>query len=160
MLHILQSTMRKLTLGIVVAASLTLMWTMPVYASEAAQQICEGIGATGTSDTCSSSSTRLDGVIRFAINTISVVAGIVGVIMVIISGLKYITAQGDSSQISSAKNTLLYAMVGLVIAGLAQIIVHFVLNQVSSASTSGSKKASSSSQQSLKDGRNGLPSGF
>ena len=67
---------------------------------------------------------------------------------------RYITAQGDSSQISSAKNTLLYALVGLVIAALAQVIVHFVLSEVGSAVTSGNPSTT------LQDGRNGLPSGL
>ena len=53
--------------------------------------------------------------------------------MVIVSGLKYITASGDSSSISSAKNTLIYALVGLAIAALAQIMVHFVLTSAVNA---------------------------
>jgi hypothetical protein len=53
--------------------------------------------------------------------------GFVAVIMIIIGGLKYVTYSGDSSNINSAKNTILYAVVGLVVVALAQIIVKFVL---------------------------------
>ena len=50
--------------------------------------------------------------------------------MIIISGFKYVTAGGDSAKVGSAKNTLIYALVGLVIAALAQFIVHFVFSVI------------------------------
>jgi hypothetical protein len=47
--------------------------------------------------------------------------------MIIIGGLKYITSGGESSNVSGAKNTIIYAIVGLIVVALAQFIVHFVL---------------------------------
>lgn len=73
--------------------------------------------------------TRLTGLIKTIINIISVVVGVVAVIMIVIGGLKYITSGGDSSNVSSAKNTILYAIIGLVIVALAQFIVRFVLER-------------------------------
>lgn len=61
------------------------------------------------------------------------VAGILGVIMVVISGFKFIMAGGDSSKVGSARSTLMYALIGLVIAALAQFLVHFVINQTNNA---------------------------
>jgi hypothetical protein len=58
--------------------------------------------------------------------------GIIAVLMIIIGGFKYITSGGESSNISGAKNTIIYAIIGLVIVALAQIIVHFVVNKVTS----------------------------
>ncbi len=49
--------------------------------------------------------------------------------MIIVGGLKYITSGGDSGNITSAKNTILYAIVGLIVVALAQIIVRFVLQR-------------------------------
>jgi hypothetical protein len=43
--------------------------------------------------------------------------------------LRYITSGGDSTKVSGAKNTLIYAIIGLIIVALAQLIVHFVLGQ-------------------------------
>jgi hypothetical protein len=54
---------------------------------------------------------------------------VVAVIMIIVGGLKYITSGGDSGNITSAKNTILYAIVGLIVVALAQIIVRFVLER-------------------------------
>ncbi len=64
------------------------------------------------------------------INIFSVIVGVIAVIMIIIGGLKYITSGGESSNVSGAKNTIIYAIVGLVVVALAQFIVHFVLNNV------------------------------
>ena len=47
--------------------------------------------------------------------------------MIMVGGFKYITSGGDSGNITGAKNTILYAVVGLVVVALAQIIVRFVL---------------------------------
>lgn len=61
------------------------------------------------------------------INIFSVVVGIVAVIMIVWGGFKYITSGGDSGNITAAKNTILFAIVGLIIVAMAQIIVRFVL---------------------------------
>ncbi len=75
----------------------------------------------------------LDGSVNNLISTvisfISYIVGIVSVIMIIIGGLKYITSSGDSNNVTSAKNTILYAIIGLVVVAFAQIIVRFVLNK-------------------------------
>lgn len=63
------------------------------------------------------------------INLFSLVVGIVAVIMIIVGGFKYITSGGDSNNVSSAKNTILFAIVGLIIVALAQFIVRYVLNK-------------------------------
>jgi hypothetical protein len=50
--------------------------------------------------------------------------------MIIWGGLRYITSGGDSAKITSAKNTIIYALIGLVVVALAQFIVKFVLAKV------------------------------
>ncbi len=73
---------------------------------------------------------RVFGIIATVINIFSLVVGVISVIMIIIGGLKYITSGGDSGNVTGAKNTILYAVIGLVVVALAQIIVRFVLTQV------------------------------
>lgn len=65
------------------------------------------------------------------VNTLLFALGIAAVVMIILGGFKYTTANGDASKISSAKNTILYSVVGLVVAIMAWGIVAFVVNQVS-----------------------------
>jgi len=69
------------------------------------------------------------------VNLLSLVIGAVAVIMIIYGGFRYITSGGESNGVSSAKNTLIYAIIGLVIVVLAQIIVHFVINTAGSAAS-------------------------
>lgn len=71
-----------------------------------------------------------DGVLTKAASLLAKIVGIVSVIMVIIGGLKYVLASGDPSNISSAKNTIMYALVGLAVAVVAQSIIVFVLNRL------------------------------
>jgi hypothetical protein len=53
--------------------------------------------------------------------------------MIIWGGFKYITSGGDTGNVSGAKNTLIFAIVGLIIVALAQFVVHFVLNTATSS---------------------------
>lgn len=66
--------------------------------------------------------------IEIVINTALFVLGMVAVLMIIIGGIRYATSAGNPSQTKSAKDTILYAVVGLVVAILAYTIVNFVLN--------------------------------
>lgn len=93
--------------------------------------VCDGIALTGT--TCGSTSgPSVDSTITLVVNILSLIVGVVAVIMIIIGGLKYVTSQGEGSNTANAKNTILYAIVGLIIVALAQIIVKFVLNRATS----------------------------
>ena len=72
----------------------------------------------------------LGSVIEAIINVLSIIVGFISVIMIIIGGLRYMTSAGDASGTTSARNTIIYAIVGLVIVIMAQVIVNFVLNRV------------------------------
>ncbi|MEO5949247.1 MAG: pilin [Candidatus Saccharimonas sp.] len=65
-------------------------------------------------------------IVRF----ILIALGAIAVIMIIVGGFQYVTSQGDSSAISKAKNTILYAIVGLAVALLATGIVTFIIDKV------------------------------
>lgn len=97
-------------------------------------QGCLGDGSCATDPTnCAqgaNASDRVNRIIRLVINIFSLIVGVIAVIMIIIGGLKYITSGGDSGNITGAKNTILYAIIGLVVVALAQIIVRFVLDKV------------------------------
>lgn len=81
------------------------------------------------SDLAEGSADNLNTLIGNIVNIFSVIVGIVAVIMIIVGGFRYITSGGDSGNVTGAKNTILYAIVGLVIVALAQFIVRFVLGQ-------------------------------
>jgi lysylphosphatidylglycerol synthetase-like protein (DUF2156 family) len=74
--------------------------------------------------------TGVNKVITDIVNIFSVIVGIVSVVMIIYGGFRYVTSGGDSGNVSNAKNTIIYAIIGLVIVALAQFIVQFVLDKV------------------------------
>ena len=73
------------------------------------------------------------GVFKQVTNTILYIVGIVAVIMLIVGGIKYVVSGGDSKKVTDAKNTVLYAIIGLVIAFLAFAIVNFVISALPSS---------------------------
>lgn len=56
--------------------------------------------------------------------------GVVSVIMIIIGGLKFVLSGGDSNSVNSARSTILYAIIGLILAVFAETIVVFVINKL------------------------------
>lgn len=70
-------------------------------------------------------------------NVMLFLVGAVSVIMVVIGGLRYVISGGNSASVGAAKNTILYAIVGLVIALLAYAIVNFVIGSFVPGSTDG-----------------------
>jgi len=92
----------------------------PFSSSEAKNQACAGING------CTSSKS-IDTLVKAALNILSAIAGIASVIMIIIAGFKYITSGGDGGKVASAKNTLVYAIVGILIVAFSQFIAYFVI---------------------------------
>ena len=73
------------------------------------------------------------GVFKKVTNTILYIVGIIAVFMLIIGGIKYLISGGDSKKVTDAKNTVLYAIIGLIIAFLAFAIVNFVITALPSS---------------------------
>jgi lysylphosphatidylglycerol synthetase-like protein (DUF2156 family) len=130
--------MRKVLKMFIVAAvafsNLTgVLWSLqpsPAAAlSDNAIAVCESIGAGADCSQGASKGSDINKIISVVITMFSAVIGVVAVIMIIAAGFKYVTSAGDTTKITSAKNTLIYAIVGLIIVALSQIIVKFVLDK-------------------------------
>ena len=87
-----------------------------------------GINAAG--DDVNKNPDGLMGVVKTIINVVLSVVGIIAVVMIILGGITFMTSQGDSAKVAKGKNTLIYGVVGLVVALLAFAIVNFVLKSV------------------------------
>ena len=68
--------------------------------------------------------------IKLIINVIIGLVGMVAVVMMIMGGISFVTSQGDTAKVTKARNTILYGVVGLIVALLAFAIVNFVLSEV------------------------------
>ena len=86
-------------------------------------------GNNGSSQVCQAQGDTVGPLIQTVINILLYILGMAAVVMIVIGGIRYTTSNGDSSAITSAKNTILYAVIGLIVAILAYSIVNFVLQQ-------------------------------
>ena len=71
------------------------------------------------------------GVFQTITNVLLFIIGAISVIMLIIGGIRYVVSGGDSSAVTAAKNTILYAVIGIIVALLAYALVNFVLTSFS-----------------------------
>jgi hypothetical protein len=77
------------------------------------------------------------GIFRTITNVLLFILGAISVIMIIIGGLRYVVSGGNSTAVTAAKNTILYAIVGVIVALLAYAIVNFVLDSFTGGSQAG-----------------------
>lgn len=87
--------------------------------------------ADSSAKLCKSTSDDASSLVQKIINLLIYTVGIISVIMIVIGGIRYTLSAGDSSGLTSAKNTILYAVVGLVVAILAYAIVNFAITMLS-----------------------------
>ena len=93
-------------------------------------QVSKGIDTATTSEMKGKSIDGDGGLIKTVVNVLLWAVGILSVIMIIFSGLRYITSAGDASKTKSAQSTLTYSVVGLIVAIMAYAIVNMVTNRL------------------------------
>lgn len=128
---------RNAALGLIMALGLVFTFTQThtVYAQNngIADNICTGVLSASGEDASDASSCEEDGensfstIITRVINIFSILIGSISVIMIIIGGFRYIISGGDQNSVTAAKNTIMYAIIGLVVVLFSQVIVRFVL---------------------------------
>ncbi|MBP7760285.1 hypothetical protein KA093_00650 [Candidatus Saccharibacteria bacterium] len=107
------------------------------------EEICKGSGGTwsrgnptanppvpaGCINT-NGSTNDVAGFVKSIINLLLYILGAIAVLMIVIGGIRYTTSGGDQSGVKGAKDTILYAVIGLVVAMMAYAIVNFVVLNV------------------------------
>lgn len=131
--------MKKIIFLALMSLSVASVLSLAVVSGSASAQVSSGINAATTNEMKNKQIDGNNGVIRTVSNILIWVVGIVSVIMIMWSGFKYITAAGDTSKVASAKSSLIYAIVGLIVAIMAYAIVNFIMDRlnVSSGKSSG-----------------------
>ncbi len=124
-----------LLIGLIVMTCTVFMFsTAAVRAEDPLKAVCTGAGAQSAA--CQSKGNGDNpllgsgGVLTNVVQILVIATGAAAVFMIMIGGFKYIISNGDPANLNSAKNTILYAIVGLAVAVLGQSIVSFVLNKV------------------------------
>ena len=93
-------------------------------------QVSKGIDTATTSEMKGKSIDGDKGLIKTVVNVLLWAVGVLSVIMIIFSGFRYITSAGDASKTKSAQSTLIYSVVGLIVAIMAYAIVNMVTNRL------------------------------
>jgi hypothetical protein len=106
-----------------------------VSAFDPVEDACSTAEARKNSSVCKDNTgdntlTGKDGILTKAVNILSILIGVAAVIAIIIGGFNFVVSGGDSAKVASARSTILYAIIGLVVAFLAQAIVLFVLSNL------------------------------
>lgn len=132
--------MKKLALFFGLLACLSFIAAPSIYAAsdKPFEEACKNLDANQqkNSAACAAKGTTTnpisggkDSLLYKISTTLSVVAGIAAVIIIIIGGISMITSDGDSQKFKNGRNTIIYAAVGLVIIALAQSIITLVVNR-------------------------------
>ena len=125
----MKTFIKKSLQGLLLVPALALgvsMATPMVMPEVASAQIQSGINAANGGN-APTETKSLGSIIARVVNILLYIIGAAAVIMIIFGGFKYITSGGDSAGVTSAKNTILYAVIGLIVALLAFAIVNFVV---------------------------------
>lgn len=117
-----------LAVGIVVADP---TGNIAIAACDTSQGISGGIDCANPGDSVPQSLFDQGGIFTTIVNVLLFVIGAISVIMLIIGGIRYTISGGDQTNVTAAKNTIMYALIGLVVAFLAFAIVNWVLGSLS-----------------------------
>jgi len=108
------------------------------YATVAHAENCEPTGSSiATGAACAKPNGVSDnlfgsgGIFQQISNTLIFLVGAIAVIMLIIGGLRYVTSNGEAASIKGAKDTITYAIIGIIVAILSYALVSFVIGRFS-----------------------------
>ncbi len=123
--------MKKMIRTVLVVAMLVLGLTLFVSSPEVLAQdaLDEACAADPGSALCNSGTGgSVEDIIALVVNTLLFIVGIISVIMIIVGGIRYTVSAGDGNAVTGAKNTILYAVIGLVVAFASYAIINWVLD--------------------------------
>lgn len=128
----MKKSLKNLAIGVATTTvlALSMLVTVPVgAASDIATQACS-VDPSAAICADIDNDSQLTTMATNIINTALMIVGVLAVAMIIFSGISYVTSAGDKAKTTKAKNTLIYSIVGLVVAISAYAIVNFVLSKL------------------------------
>lgn len=122
--------MTRYILAVTMALAVSATASSSLFALNLTGQSCQVIGGNCAELTGEQGLSGGTPVVANAINVALGLLGGVAVIMLIVGGLRYILSQGESSKVAQAKNTIMYAVIGIVLAIFSYAIVIYVTNNI------------------------------
>lgn len=121
--------MKRFVTSLMIIASATLSGLI-ITPTVQAVDVFQSCTNASDSAVCKAKNDSATNIIQIVINTLLFILAGVAVIMIVIGGFKYVTSGGDSTGTKSAKDTILYAVIGLVVAIMSFAIVNFVIGRL------------------------------
>lgn len=130
---------RKLGIAITILMFfVTAVMPVTVFAFDPLGAACDGNGSAQNSSLCQGHPaipsgnplTGPTGLLHGIANLIAIGAGIAAVIVIVIAGLKYVTSGGDAAKTKSAKETIMSAVIGLIVIALAAELIGFIISRI------------------------------
>ena len=125
--------MKKFLSAVLIVAAFMTASATPLIAAPApagAINVFGGCSGDSGNKVCASRGDSMQNFMKNIVSLLIYITGFISVLMIIIGGIRYTTSNGDQGQLTSAKNTILYSVVGLVVAIMAYAIVNFVLGAI------------------------------
>lgn len=117
-----------LTVAVVVAGIVAA--PVVVHAQLGTKSVCTGNSNSPVCAGAADGEAKVGGLIKTIINVLLSLTAIISVIMIIVGGIRYATSNGDANAVVGAKNTIIYAIIGLVVSMFAWAIVNFAVSQL------------------------------
>jgi Type IV secretion system pilin len=129
----MKSVLKKISQGLLLVPALVmgLSFVAPAVANAACDPnnltVSSGADCAGSNSGTPTTLFGDTGIFQKIVNIMLFIVGAVAVIMLIIGGIRYVTSNGAQDQVTGAKNTIMYAIIGIIVAVLAYAIVNFVV---------------------------------
>ena len=125
---------------------------LSAFADQCSPNVCSGSYPESVKAACGcngNSGADLPNAIQTILNNIILVAGTIAVVFIVVGGVYYITSSGDANKVKKAKDTILYACIGLIICALAFAIVNFTIGLIGKGGNNSDKDTDNSEEESL-----------
>lgn len=128
--------LRSILFGFVMFITGFMLLTSSAYAANPFVEVCSSGSGSGGSTVCKNQTqvnnpiTGSGSIFEKVINLVTLATGLVAVIVIIVSGIRFATSSGDPNNVSQARNTILYTVIGLAVLLLARSIIVFVINRL------------------------------
>ena len=129
----MKSKLIKIALSLVIIFGLGFLLINSTYAAADACSTLQANSPAWEAAGCGGSKDKLPSIITGILNAIIGISGLIAVIFVVVGGIQYMTSTGDTGKTQKAKNTILYALIGLVVCALAFAIVNWTIGAISGA---------------------------
>ena len=157
----MKNNLKKFFFTLIIFTSFFIISSLPLNIVHAADSVCDSNAAESVKEAagCNGSDNLVADIIVNILYIVIFIVGIISAIYIVIGGVKYMSSKGDANATQTAKKTILYSLIGLVITSLAFIIVNFSIGLIYGNGSEPGESGNGGSSQSGNSGNSGNSGG-